>query len=258
MPENTEHATIQSVSRALSILEVIFESNQPMSVQEISQALGLSRTTAHGLVRTLVACKYIEKEPLTRKYMPTSKMYGMSCAYPHKLKVMQVINPYLRSLLTRYRQTIHLGIMSTRDTVLLLKAYFPERVPNLTRIFNLPMHATGIGKTMLAFLPPEQREAILENIELTPYTKNTITDLDRLREEIETIRQRGYGYDMAEYLDNTFCVGFPILGDRDEAVAAFSVSGQQKDIEPLFPELIPESLQVSKTCSGEMGWTPIF
>lgn len=258
MAANKEYVPIQSVARALGILEVVCDSNQPMSVQEISAALGLSRTTTHGLVNTLVACKYLEKEPLTRKYMPTSKMYGMSCAYPHKLKVMQTANPYLRALLTRYRQTIHLGIMSTDDDVLLLKAYFPERVPNLTRVFNLPMHATGIGKTMLAFLPEERRESILEKIELTPYTKNTITDKAKLREEISVIRQVGYGFDTAEYLDNTFCVGFPIFNERDEAIAAFSVSGQQKDIEPMFAEIIPESLQVSKTCSGEMGWTSIF
>lgn len=258
MAENKEYVPIQSVARALGILEVVCNSNQPMSVQEISAALGLSRTTAHGLVNTLVACKYLEKEPLTRKYMPTSKMYGMSCAYPHKLKVMQTANPYLRALLTRYRQTIHLGVMSTNDDILLLKAYFPERVPNLTRVFNLPMHATGIGKTMLAFLPEARREAILEKIELTPYTKNTITDKAKLREEIAAIRQMGYGFDTAEYLDNTFCVGFPIFNERDEAIASFSISGQQKDIEPMFAEIIPESLQVSKTCSSEMGWTSIF
>ncbi len=258
MAENNKASPVQSVARALSILETVCESNQPMSVQEISAVLGISRTTAHGLVNTLVACKYLEKEQLTRKYMPTSKMYAMSCAYPHKLKVMQAANPYLRDLLTRYRQTIHLGVMSTNDDVLLLKAYFPERVPNLTRVFNLPMHATGIGKTMLAFLPNARREAILEKTELTPYTKNTVTDKDRLREEIEDIRQRGYGFDTAEYLDNTFCVGFPILNEQDEAIAAFSISGQQKDIEPLFSEIIPDSLQVSKTCSSEMGWTSIF
>ena len=164
MAETKEYSPIQSVARALGILEAVCNSNQPMSVQELSAALGLSRTTAHGLVNTLVACKYLEKEPLTRKYMPSSKMYGMSCAYPHKLKVMQAANPYLRALLTRYRQTIHLGVLSTDDDVLLLKAYFPERVPNLTRVFNLPMHATGIGKTMLAFLPEERREEKMREI----------------------------------------------------------------------------------------------
>lgn len=258
MADKKSFTPIQSVARALSILEVVCDSNQPMSVQEISSALCISRTTAHGLVNTLVACDYLEKEALSRKYMPTSKMYGMSCAYPHKLKVMQTANPYLRALLTRYRQTIHLGVMSTNDDVLLLKAYFPERVPNLTRVFNLPMHATGIGKTMLAFLPEERREDILSKIELTAYTKNTITDINRLRDEISVIHQTGYGFDSAEYLDNTFCVGFPIFNERDEAIAAFSISGQQQDIVPLFSEIIPESLEVSKTCSSEMGWVSIF
>lgn len=250
--------TIQSVVRALKILEFVADSNLPVSVQEMSAALGLSRTTTHGLVNTLVACSYLEKEPITRKYMPTSKMYGMTCTYPHKLKVMQVANNYLRGLLTRYRQTVYLGVMSTDDDILLLKAYFPERVPNLPRVFNLPMHASGIGKTMLAFLPEERREAIIDKMELVQYTKNTITSKEKLREEINAIRQTGYGFTMAEYLDNTYGVGFPIFNERDEAIAAFSISGQQKDMEPLFSELIPESLEVSKTCSGEMGWSSIF
>lgn len=256
MSENP--STIQSVERALKVMEYVANSSLPVSVQEISNALGLSRTTTHGLVNTLVACQYLEKEPLTRKYMPTSKMYGMSCAYPHKLKVMQVANNYLRALLTRYRQTVYLGVMSTDDDILLLKAYFPERVPNLPRTYNLPLHATGIGKTMLAFLPEERREAIIEKTELVQYTKNTITDMTVLRAEIEKIRNTGYGFTMAEFMDNTYGVGFPIFNEKDEAIAAFSISGQQKDIEPLFAELIPESLEVSKTCSGQMGWTSIF
>ena len=89
--------------------------------------------------------------------------------------------------------------------------------------YNVPLHCTALGKCILAFLPPEKRGKILENIKLAGYTENTIIDIKILRSEINQIRKKGFSTDQGELHTNVYCVGAPLFQNQ-QLIGALSVS----------------------------------
>lgn len=253
--DKEKSSNVQSVERAFHLLEIISRAPSPVNVQELSDLTGISRTTVHGLVNTLYSMKYIERASIRGRYQLSPKLYSMICSYPHRLPVVRTANRYLIRLSEKFNTTVHLGILSPEKEVLLIKAYYTENLSNISTSNYFPLHASAIGKMLLANLPQERREDLLESLELVQYTRNTITDRNKLRQELEAIRQRGYSRDDAEYLDNTHCLAFPIWNADGTIAASFSLSDMTNVDSEKNSLIIPEGLQCSKQCSREMGWS---
>lgn len=248
--------TIQSAERALDILELLSQTTEALSAIEISKELNINRTTVYGLLNTLMKKDYIRKESSSGKYVVTEKMYALSYAHPYRLPVVRIASPYIIELSKRYSITVHLGILSVKNEVLLVKAQFPPDLEGVRSGNSFPLYATGSGKVMLAYLSSKKRESVMNEIELYPYTKATITDKDVLLKELDLIRHRGYGTDKGEYLENTYCIAFPIFNSQKEITATLSLSGTREKIENHFDDIVPDGMQCSKYCSMELGWNP--
>lgn len=245
---------IQSVERALNILEFLSKMQNPVGVAEISEALGINRTTIYGLLNTLITSDYVIRSEVNGKYTISGKMYSLSYTYPNRLPVVRFAMRYMQELANRYDITVHLGALSIRNDVLLVNAQFPSNMQNIRSGSIFPLHASSMGKVILSYLSEEKREALLEACDMRAYTRYTITDRDALRSELSAIREQGYGRDMEEYIDGTSCVAFPIFNDKDEIVAAMSVSGTLEQIDSRLDAIITDGLRCSKQCSAEMGW----
>lgn len=244
---------VQSVQRALSILEILSISNQPLSAIEISQQAGLNRTTVHNLLETLIACHYVEKDRSGKKYVTTVKMLAFSSAYSDNLPVVRFCSAILNDLATHNQVALHLGILTNENTLFIIKKYVRAASPHKRGSTNLPFHATSIGKVFLTFLPSEKTMEILETASLTPFTKDTITDQEVLLQELECSRKQGYTFGKGEYIENIFSIGFPIFNEYNELAGAFSLSAAKDILEAKKELLIPEGLQASKLCSSELG-----
>lgn len=244
---------IQSVNRVLDILELLSSSLTPMGVAEVAERLGLNRTTVYGLVNTLIQRDYLVKSDSGRVEI-SGKLYSMSYLYPNRLPVVQYATGHMIELSERYGVSTHLGTMGVRGKVLLVKAQFPKVLANARSGSVFPLHASSMGKVLLAYLPAEQEAQLLDTLELHRYTAATITDKEQLRKELELVRQQGYGRDCGEYIENTSCIAFPILNDRGQIVAALSLSGTPDLLDARLHEIIPDALRRSKNCSMEIGW----
>lgn len=253
--EKERPGTIQSVERAFSLLELISHAAEPVNVQDLSSMTGISRTTVHGLINTLYSMNYIERSSIRGKYVLSPKLYSMICSYPHRLPVVRASNRYLSQLSEKFHTTVHLGILSTDKEVLLIKAYYSENLTNLSTSNYFPLHASAIGKILLANLNEPYRESLIDSLELVQYTRNTITDPNKLREELANIRQQGYSCDSAEYLDNTHCLAFPIWAADGTIAASFSLSDMSESESSEVSLIVSEGLECSKRCSREMGWS---
>ena len=251
-----EGGHIQSVERALNILELLCQTQDPMGVAEISEALNINRTTVYGLLNTLLNKDYLVKSSVGSKYVVSGKLYNLSYSYPNRLPVVHYASRYMIDLANKYNVTVHLGTFGVKNDILLVKAQFPKNIQNIRSGNLFPIYASGMGKVMLAFLPENKRKDIIEKLDLKSYTKNTIIDKERLQEEIEQIRGQGYSRDQGEYMDNTSCVAFPIFDSKNSITAALSLSSTPDVIEPQLKEMIPDGLQCSKSCSMDLGWNP--
>jgi len=126
-----------------------------------------------------------------------------------------------------FGMNVHVAIPSQlhpHEVMTIDRIYSIQSPPLVQRVgFRIPMHCSGVGKAIFAFLEPEKRARILKEMALVKYTRNTLTDPRRLRAELDQIRKQGFAQDRAEMYENVHCVAVPVF-QNDRVVASLSMS----------------------------------
>lgn len=227
----SEGRIIQSVARALNILE-LFEGSNDLSVTEIAHRLDLSKSTAFGLINTLAHKGYLEQNPRDSRYSLGLKLLRLGGAVQRHSILVQRAKPFLEKLVQEFSETVHLtiernGMVVYIEKILGEKAIFMQSAIGAEN----PMYCTGVGKCLLAYMPEAKRERLLRKMQ--PMEKrgpNTITDVDELRQELQAIRERGISIDDEEHVPGLMCIAAPIRNHEGEVVAAISISGAKSGI----------------------------
>lgn len=250
--QNVGHgAGVQSLERALDILEVLSKSEREMGVTEIGPMVGLANGTTHRLLATLTARGYARQVPESRKYTLGPRAITLASAARERLGPLA--QPFLRELMEVSRESANLAVLDRNSVVYL------EQVPasRMVRMFTepgnrVPPHASGTGKVLLAYEPPAAVDAILGQDGLRRYTANTITDRRRLEEELGRIREQGYAADFEELEEGVRCVAAPVFGAEGKVVAAISISGPAGRLdEERLRELIPQIKRIADEFSRD-------
>lgn len=221
---NSEGVIIQSVSRAASILDC-FSDNRELGISQISDEMQLSKSTIYGLVNTLVVCGYLEQNNENKKYHLGIKLFQLGNLVKDRLNLRNEAKSYCEFLGNKYGFTAHIAALIDG------KVIYIDKVDNSGSIIiysqigkEAPMHCTGVGKAILAYLPESFVESNLLNKELFEYTPNTITTRESLLKELEDIRLKGYSMDKEEIEFGLQCVAAPIFNAKSEPIAAISIS----------------------------------
>lgn len=251
--------TIQSVERALTILEVLARSSFPLSVIEISAATGIQRTTLYALINTLIAGGYVLREEDGRLSI-SSKLYEMSSLYPSRLPIVQRSARHITEMAQRYQAAVRLSICTEAGRVVTVASSEPAyHVSNVApQGGELAVHATSTGKLLLAYLPPQEARRRMDQCRMERYTAYTITDREVLKREVAEAASRGYARDEREYLDDTTCLSFPILNQKKKLLAILSVTSDYWHMKEVSDAVIREGLQRSKLIAMDLsGGTPV-
>lgn len=251
--------TIQSVERALSILETLARNPQPMSVIEIGAAVGIQRTTLYALINTLVAEGYVLRGEDGRVTV-SSKLYELSSMYPSRLPIVHRSSRHITEMSERYRVAVRLSVCTEAGHVVTVASSAPAfHVSNVApQGGELALHATSTGKLLLAHLPPEEARGRMESCHMERYTAYTITDREDLARDVDEVAQRGYARDEREYLDDTTCLSFPILSREKRLIAILSATSDYWHMKEVYDAVVREGLQRSKLIAMDLsGGTPI-
>ncbi|GAB6179825.1 IclR family transcriptional regulator [Desulfotomaculum defluvii] len=249
---------IQSVDRAISILEVLEKSSEPLGVTEISHRLDLHKSTTFGLLSTLERKNLVYQEPESGKYKLGLRLLELGEQVQQRMNLRHQARPFLKKLVEEFKETVHLVVKVENDYVYIDKVDGPQAIRMYSQIGKRAlMHCSGVGKAILAFLPTNEQEKIMTGIELESFTPNTISNFDKLSKHLEEIRQKGYSIDDEEIEMGLRCVAAPILNHRGEAIAAISIAGPTtrmtyERIQDLVQPIKETSLLISKT----MGYMP--
>ncbi len=247
---------IQSVNRALDLLELFPRGSETLGITEISETLGVSKGTAHGLVTTLVQRDFLQQDPVTRRYRLGVKIFRLGLFLVQHSQLGQGIHPWADMLCERFQEVVHVALLAG-DVALVIQRFEPK-VPHL--LFpqtgsSLPVHSTAVGKVLLAFSPPETRNQILKTAPLTRKTVNTLTSRGRLSKEFQKIVRQGFALDKEESLPGVTCVGAPIRDRSGKVVAAVSLSGSRGRMEQKRMEEIVEGVcGTAMKISSAMGY----
>jgi len=216
---------LHSLARAVSMLEVLGQSDGPLSLAEICQRLDLHKSTAHRSLMVLERSALIERTQENR-FRLGLKLYELGNRAVEQIDLRARVQPVLRRLASQVGETVHLSVLQKTSIVYLDKVEPNRRVCISTKTgTSNPVYCTAMGKAMLAFQPEPILEQIAAKIRFVRYTSKTIGSREALSDALANIRRRGYAIDDEEIELGVRCIGAPIFNENRQAIAAMSVSG---------------------------------
>jgi DNA-binding IclR family transcriptional regulator len=245
---------VRALSRGLAVVEAMAGAAAPLGPREVAELTGLDPATTSRLLGTLVDEGYVKRAG-QGKYALTSKLLVLAASAGVVSGLRDVARPVMQELRDSYEETIHLGIVED-DRVVYIEKLEPahQRVALVTAVGqSMPVHSTALGKAILAELPPAARDAILDRVELTARTPETITTRPVLLAELERTHRQGYGVDHGENLPDASCVAAPIWAGGGEVTAALSMSSPTFRIADRFTELGPVVRAAADRISAALG-----
>lgn len=222
-----EHKT-NSVGKAIAILESFTPQTPMLSLTQLSTMLNIPKTTLVSTLHVLEDYGYVYKVKGTKNYHLGFKVMELSYNMQSTLSIIQYAQPLMESLQLQTNEIIYLT-SHINGRVFYLECVYPSHrvISYSVSGRTLPMHCTGCGKAMLAYLPETQVREIVHQWGLMRFTDNTITEEETLLEELRSIRDRGYAIDNEEETYNVRCIAMPICNPDGQAVGALSISGSK-------------------------------
>lgn len=245
---------VRAVERAMRILSS-FDDGQhaELAVSEIAQATRLHRATAHRIIMTLLSSGFLERTANGHGFRLGLRVVELGLGALRGLDFRRPAFPYMQQLVERYGETCTLA-MFDRGQVLYVEVIHSERALTIAAGVGrrLPAHCTASGKVLLAFLPTEVVERIL-NAPLAFYTEKTITSADQLREELETVRQRGYAIADEEFEVGIWAISTPIRDVDGSVIAALSMPLPTNRLkQERIPEIAQALLEAANAVSAHV------
>jgi IclR family acetate operon transcriptional repressor len=225
LARSTERHSIQSVDRAVSLLEAIAEAGGESTLTELSHRTQLNISTCHHLLSTLVARGYVAKVPVRRSYALGARILYLSNACLRQVDLPARAAPFIEKINERTGETVHLAVLQGDAMMKVAKreSRHPVRVDTGTLGKTDAAHATATGKAMLAWLPEDDMRRVLSH-GLTRFTPKTICEWPSLIEALRHVRRNGYAVDDEEYQPGVICIGAAIRDHNGAVVGAISAS----------------------------------
>jgi IclR family acetate operon transcriptional repressor len=217
--------SVQALDRGLALLEIIAQADG-LSLTSIAQRAGIAASTAHRILATLKAAGFVQCDESRGGYLIGVKAFKIGSAFLRNRKLVDVARGVLRDLLAAGGETANLGIENDGYVVFVSQLESHHAI----RAFHRPgargpMHASSLGKAMLAWLPEAGVAEILDRVGLPRLTDRTLIDREALIADLALTRERGWAVDDQEKADGMRCDGAPVFNEHGEVIGALSVSG---------------------------------
>lgn len=248
----------ESVVRAFAIIEHLAECDDWVALRTLARDLGLVPATAYRFLATLKDLGYVQQQPEDSRYQLTLKFAWVASRVLERTHLRRVAHPAMEHLTAVCNETTHLAVLEGREIVYIDKVDNVQAVKMRSRIGTRGyIHSTAVGKSIVAFLPEEEREEILAGLAFAPLTRNTIADAGRFFTHLSQIRRRGYAVDDEENEVGIRCVGVPVFDHAGRVAGAVSISGWTITMTPeRLPQLASTLQDACQQISKELGFVP--
>ena len=217
---------VQSVDRALSILETLAEDDEGYRLSDLAVRTGLSTSTVHRLLATLEKRRFVQFDHYESKWHVGARSFSVGATFARRRNFTAQAMPYLRKLRDQTRETANLAVVDDESIIVLTRIESREIMRSLTKVGGrVAMVASGVGKAVLATYPDEDVNAIIRRQGMPRLTEKSIVRPGELFRELEAIRRQGYAVDDEEARMGLRCVAAVVYSDCSEPLAAISVSG---------------------------------
>ncbi|NBM16134.1 IclR family transcriptional regulator [Streptomyces sp. GC420] len=250
-PTERDTPALSVLARAVSVLDAFSPDDTAVTVSELGRRTGLAKSTVHRLAVELCRLGLLEQTP--RGLRLGLHLFELGQLVPRQRDLREAALPLMEDLREVTRSTVHLAVRDGVEVVYIeilgSKAYpgLPSRVGG-----RMPAHATGVGKAILAFSPPEVPAERIKS-GLAPCSPFTVVAPGALLRELENVRRTGIAYDREESGVGTVCVAAPVLDTGGLAIAALSATGRstQLDIERMGPAVRTAALALGRQLAAK-------
>src|SRR6201989_2350091 len=222
----TRDGGVQSVDRALSILETLAEDDEGYRLSDLAIRTGLSTSTVHRLLGTLENRRFVQFDRTESKWHVGARAFTVGATFARRRNFSAQAVPYLRKLRDLTRETANLAVVDDEFIIVLTRMESREIMRSLTKVGGrVAMVASGVGKAVLATYSDADVSAIIRHHGLPRMTEKAIVRPGELFRELERIRRQGYAVDDEEACMGLRCIASVVYNDCSEPLAAISVSG---------------------------------
>ena len=217
--------SIRAVERALAVLTCFTNQTPELTLTQISERIGINKSTVHRLLATLERSQFLERDALTGVYRPGNRLLQLAHLALEHNNLRRLAIPFLRLLSELHRENVNLSILDGTDVVYLEVIESPQRV-KLAAVTGqrLPAFSTASGKAILSFLPEEIVQQLLAR-GIPQYTQRTLTSPGDLLEDFFRARERGFAISEQEFEDGINAIAAPVFNASHEPIASISVAG---------------------------------
>lgn len=248
---------VQSLEKGLRVLYAFGAESRALGLTEIATATGLGMSAAQRFVHTWQRLGYLKRDPHSRRYTLAPKLLDFSFVYQRSSGLVEIAMPHLITLGDTCQETIHLLELDAPDVLYIVRLpRHEQRYPAGVVGARMPAFCTSAGRVILAHLPQEDAQAIVQACDLTPRTPHTLTDRKEILERLVEVRGLGYSIVDQEVLIGEISAAAPILDFAGKAFAAVSIPVSTtrwsvKSVqETLVPNLLETARAISRACGG--------
>lgn len=214
---------VQSVEKAMLLLDCFWEERKSYSLAELAAKTGWAKSTIHALLSSMTGNALVEQDEQTGKYQLGYHAFELGCVVQERWDVKPVAAHYMRKITERTGESLYLGMRCGQELLLIenSEGFNNYRVASPLG-GRMPLYGCSQGKVLLAYMPKKALEDYLQAVELKSHTPYTITDADRLRQELEQIYQQGYAVEYGELQIGLKSVAAPIFDQDGNCIFAIS------------------------------------
>jgi IclR family acetate operon transcriptional repressor len=246
---------VQSILRALGILNGLSDAEDGMTLTRIAERVGLPPSTVHRLLTTLEQERYVRFDSERRLWSVGVQMFLAGCAFLKSRDLVGAARPFMRTLLEEFGETVNLAVQDDGDAMYIHRIERPAAMLPLAKPDGrVPLYCSGVGKALLAGRADSELEILLPVDDARRLTNNTLVSRTALREDIALTRERGFAVDDEEHAVGLRCVAAPVFNELREPMAAISISGPATRISPSsIPRLGAQLRQAAAGITAKLG-----
>ncbi len=260
IPSLREPRYSQSLERGLAILSCFTPKRPVLGIADIADELGMSRSTTHRYVITLLALGYLE-QGASRKYRLGLRVTDLGMSALNSTGLREHAHPYLEELRQRTSYTVSMAVLDGEEILYVDRARSFRRGQgkvngDVTTGSRLPAYCTAMGKLLLANLPEADQRELISSLKLVKHGPNTITGKKALREELDQVLDANFAVDDEELAGELYSVAAPVRNESRDVVAAIDIAAPSSMISlgELVDALGPHLISTADRISARLGY----
>jgi DNA-binding IclR family transcriptional regulator len=219
----------RSVQRAVDILEVLLQRDEPLGVAEIARTLAIPRSTAYGIVNVLSAAHYLEPSGGSGKLFLGPKLFALGMAYGNRIDLLKAGAPIVKELRDATGETVQLSVLESDMLLVLMKEEGSHPVRIISRVGSrVPVNWAAGGRLIVSDLDDDDLRLLLRKTVRPSPTGKASTNVEFLIRQIRKFRQRGYSVELNETNEHAGCVAAPVIDASGRCIAAISIAAPEQ------------------------------